>query len=175
MFIWLRRWAVLLVLMFWLGGFAFYGGVVIPLGRAAFGPDFSQVTASATTALNITAVLMLAVCAWENFASRDRSSRRKQWRWMTWIGSAVALMALFGLHFLLSDLMAKHEVSLTDPAFYPIHRAYLWIGAAQWLAMLIHCGLLPAAWRDEDRQDAAPTATTPLPETASTDIRWPPT
>jgi hypothetical protein len=159
-FTWFRRYLVLLTLSFWLGGFTFYGGVVIPVGRGQFGPEFSRVTAVVTTALNIAAAVLLLGLAWDGLAGRDPVAWRRRGRWLTWLAAATALLTLFGLHVWLDRMMAQHQVALTDPVFYPVHRAYLWIGAAQCLAVVVHAGLMLASWRDADRQPppAAPAA-----------------
>src|SRR5262245_51181146 len=154
MLIWLRRFVAVLALTFWLGGFTFYGAVVIPIGRGVFGSAFGQVTSPVTTALNIAGALTLAVLAWDGLQCRDRVVWRRRGRWLTWLAALVTLAALFGLHAWLDQMMAAGADSLGDTVFYTVHRAYLWTGAAQWLAAVIHAGLLLASWRDEDRRPA---------------------
>ncbi len=167
MLTWLRRFLILMTLLFWLGGFAFYGGVVVPYGRAAFREDFAKVTAPVTTVLNVAGIPVLALLAWDGFAGRDRLGWRRRGRWLTWVMAAFSVTVLFGLHFWLDRMMtmAEQPVTVADPVFYPVHRAYLWIGAAGWLAAVVNSGLMLASWRDEDRQPLpAPPAAPPGPE-----------
>ena len=59
----LRRWLVVLSLMFWQGGFMFYGGVVVPVGSEVLGSDTDQgwITRKVTDYLNAAGAVALAV------------------------------------------------------------------------------------------------------------------
>lgn len=69
-----RRLLLLWALMFWQGGFMFYGGVVVPVGSRILGSDLEQgwITRSVTNYLNVAGAVALAL--WGSAGSRGASS-----------------------------------------------------------------------------------------------------
>ena len=57
----IRRMVLLVSLMFWQGGFMFYGGVVVPVGGRILG---SYILTSSVQWLTTLALLFLAVLRW---------------------------------------------------------------------------------------------------------------
>ncbi|QEL15327.1 hypothetical protein [Limnoglobus roseus] len=144
----LRRLFVLLTLMFWQGGFMFYGGVVVPVGADILGSDREQgfITQRVTDYLNAAGAVALLVWGWDTAAGRGRRIR-----WAAW-GLLVAMLGVqVGLHPRMDALLAADEGRVLDrPAFRRLHQGYLLASTVQWAAAL---GLLAAtlrAWRAED-------------------------
>src|SRR5437660_1623910 len=75
-----RRFLVLAALMFWQGGFTFYAGVVVPVGREVLGSDRDQgfITRQVTEYLNLAGGIAVAVLAWDVMAAAD-PSRPRRW------------------------------------------------------------------------------------------------
>jgi hypothetical protein len=149
-----RRFLVLAALMFWQGGFTFYAAVVVPVGRQTIGSRQSEVTRPVTRYLNLAGAVALVPFAWDAARCRDQAARRRRLRWGTWIGMALTLAALLGLHPLLSAQMQAGGSS-AEPGFHTLHRVYLWISTAQWACGLVYAGTTLLAWRAEDRVAAA--------------------
>lgn len=147
----LRRTIVLVALMFWLGGFMFYGAVVVPIIRVRLegNPERSMITQRVTGWMNLAGTL--AVLAM--FVDAYASPVKRNWpRWIAWVGMALPLPILVWLHSELSEQMA-------DPLFYsremtPFfrwHRGYLLLNTLQWLAGMFFVVFTIRAWRREDR------------------------
>src|SRR5947209_17239059 len=82
-----RRLLLLWLLMFWLGGFTFYAGVVVPIGTEVLESSLAQgwITRRVTTWLNVAAAVTLAAWAWDLAAGPAPAPR--QWlRWLLWVG-----------------------------------------------------------------------------------------
>ncbi len=155
----LRRYLVLIALMFWQGGFTFYAAVVVPVGTAALGNSTLRqgfITRRVTVWLNHTAAASLAVLAVDLLLSRDPSRRRRWARRSLWLFMVACQVLLYRLHGPLDDLMqAKGLIILDREAFRPMHRLYLWTHTFQWAAGLVYVGLMLGAWRREDREEEA--------------------
>lgn len=131
------RFAAVLALGVWLGGFAFYSGLVIPvLHDAMSSPEAGRITQRVTDRLNGIGVLALTM-AWGLEIAERRPERRggtpswrSRWRLGLLIGLTFSLAALAGLH----EAMDRHLETRGLSGFYPLHRAYLLISTAQWLA-----------------------------------------
>ena len=156
---WLRRYLVLLALGFWMGGFTFYGAVVIPIGRREFDGMFGAVTSPVTYWLNVAGAVALAFLFWDRLAAGDPLKWRGVVRWLMWLVSVGLLIALFFMHNWLDTLMATGETLPHGGSFGLAHRSYLWVSTAQWFAMLIYTGLTLAAWRKQDEQRGRGPAT----------------
>jgi hypothetical protein len=148
-----RRFLVLAALMFWQGGFTFYGAVVIPVGLHEIGRLQSHVTGPVTGWLNLTGLVALALFACDAFRPRDRTGWPGLLRRAAWLGMAATLGLLFVLHSLLAQAM-NAGTSFADPHFQTLHRAYLWIGTVQWACGVVYAAGSLAAWRVEDRKAA---------------------
>ena len=129
----------LVVLSIYIGGFTFYSVVVIPILHDRLGSAFEAglVTQRVTIALNRLGAATLAI-GWCSFAldavtRRDGgfgSHRSRRW---TLLGSSLCLVALMALHRVMDQLL---EIGV-GTAFYPWHRAYLWVSTVQWVVNLI--------------------------------------
>jgi len=152
----LRRFLVLVALMFWQGGFTFYAGVVVPVGTAVLKNSARRqgfITREVTAWLNVTAAVALAVLALDLLFCRDGSRPRRYLRLGLWLFLVGCQALLFRLHPFLSGLMETRGLILLDPeAFRPAHRLYLWTHTAQWAAGLVFVALTLFAWERESRE-----------------------
>src|SRR5580704_11984724 len=95
-----RRLVVLAALLFWQGGGAFFGGVVIPIGRRVLAEQLhlqAMITRDATRFLNVVGVVALALMALDLLPA-DPSRARRRVRFGAWFVMAIAQAALFELH-----------------------------------------------------------------------------
>src|SRR5947207_15713763 len=76
-----RRFLVLAAMAFWVGGFFFYSGVVINVGRHVLGSHRMQgfVTQQVTVWMNVASLPALAIFLWNVLATR-RDGLRWLWR-----------------------------------------------------------------------------------------------
>ncbi len=144
-----RRFVVLAALMFWQGGFTFYAGVVVPIGREVLGGGLqSEVTRPVAWWLNVTAVVVLLLLAWDTITMPSQ-------RWVRgalWLGMAGCQALLFMLYPWLGRML---DASMPDPgAFRYAHRWYLWTCTVQWGLAVGYVAMMLRAWRAEDRQGA---------------------
>lgn len=133
------RLLAVLALSFWVGGFTFYGGIVIPLMHEQFATTaVGQVTARATDALNV--IGGVTIVLWWLWVWFDRSTQRSWLRYgrvVCLTVTTVLLLAQVVLHTVMDRQLASS--ALLD--FYPLHRAYLLLSTLQWLMNLVLLGL----------------------------------
>src|SRR5262245_19686193 len=93
-----RRMILLVALMFWQGGFMFYGGVVVPVGAQILGSETEQgfITQSVTNYLNLAGAVCLIV--WLEHLWHDRRNGVSKLEWGLWSFIAAQLIALAGIH-----------------------------------------------------------------------------
>ena len=148
----LRRLILLLALMFWQGGFMFYGSVVITVSAQVLGSELEQgfVTQSVTNYLNIAGAVCLGIWGIELWRDRTR------WvGWMLWLSLLLSLAALVILHGRMDQRLEIDSHIVAGKGFYSLHRLYIALSAGQWLASLGLLGLTMHHWRQADRRDAA--------------------
>jgi hypothetical protein len=148
----LRRCAVLVALMFWQGGFMFYGAVVVPVGARVLDSHTRQgwVTRSVTNHLNLAGAAALALWASDLASRRDPTPR--WYAWALWLSLVVLLVAQFSLHTRLDALLDPSARRIRDrPQFHFLHQIYLIVSTAQWTGALALLGLTVRAWSDEEK------------------------
>ena len=148
-----RRWLLLWALMFWQGGFTFYGGVVVPVGSAVLGSDREQgfITRSVTNYLNLAGAVALAIWGWDLSAMRGMSPGGRRVRWAIWAGLVLSLVLLVCLHPRLDELLDPRENLVRDRhGFRSLHRRYLMVSTVQWAGCLLLTAMTILAWRNED-------------------------
>jgi hypothetical protein len=163
----LRRTLVLAALLFWQGGFTFYGAVVVHVGQDVLGSHTLQgfVTRRVTNYLNLAGALALPVLAWDTAATRDGSALRRRLRWAAWGVMALALAVLVWMHPRLDALLDPATFTVLDPAaFRAWHAWYLHTSTVQWTCALAFIPLTILGWRAEDQAVLA-TPTTELRST----------
>ena len=149
-----RRYLLLLAIMFWQGGFTFYGAVVIHVGQEVLGSHLNQgyVTRSVSNYLNLAGVVALVLWAWDIAAARD-TARRIWLRWGLWLVLALTLGLLVWLHPRLDELLDVDYFGVLDHRqFRVLHRWYLNISTVQWGASLILTAATLMAWQFADSQ-----------------------
>lgn len=144
----LRRFLVLVAFAFWLGGFAFYAGVVVPIGTDVLGGSGEQarITRRVVQPLNLACATALGVFALDWLVNRDRG------RAVLWLFVLACLCVLLWMYPRLDALFAHGEGVDDRSAFRPWHRTYLWVSTLQWAAACGYGVLTLAAWRAEDRR-----------------------
>ncbi len=159
----LRRFMVLVALMFWQGGFIFYAAVVVPLGQEMFGTQQGFLTRDVTDYLNLSGGLALLVLAWDALAVPDVRWRRGC-RWAAWTAMLAGLAALVWLHPHMDRYLNFERTRIVDrSAFRYEHRWYLWISTAQWAASVAYILLMLSAWRRQDQGEPGASATGVIP------------
>ncbi len=151
----LRRFLAACGLAVWLGGFTFYGAVVIPMGEQVLGSHrpVGFITQQVSEWLNLIGVVALVLLL-ANMAAewRGLSGWRKLGLAATWLIMAVGLAALFALHPSLDAVLQRESQEIVNyDRFLLLHRYYLAISTLQWSAGLLHawCLLLPSNLRDQ--------------------------
>lgn len=155
----LRRSLVLVALMFWQGGFMFYGGVVVPVGSEVLGSDTDQgwITRKVTDYLNAAGAVALAVWGWDVAVARDPSPWRRRLRGLVWTVLAAALGVLFWVHGRMDSLLDPEALRVLDrPHFRSLHRWYLGTSTLQSAASLLLLFWTLQAWRSEDARGGTP-------------------
>jgi hypothetical protein len=152
-----RRIALLVSLMFWQGGFMFYGGVVVPVGGLILGSETNQgfITQSVTNYLNLAGAVCLLV--WLEHLWHDRRNGVSKPEWALWSFAAVSLIVLAGIHVRMDRLLSAESSSVLDPErFGRLHRMYLGTSTLQWLASLASLFLALWRWNRHDSEGIRP-------------------
>ena len=136
----LRRFLVLVAFAFWQGGFTFYAGVVVPVGREVDAEFQSSVTTTVSHWLNFAGGIALLYLTWDA-ATRDPAGWRR-WARLAACGAMGALLVV----------LVRLRLELVREFYRPYHRLYLWTHALQWGCGLAYLALTVLAWRAQDRQ-----------------------
>ncbi len=150
-----RRMVLLASLMFWQGGFMFYGGVVVPVGGRILGSETNQgfITQSVTNYLNLAGAVCLFV--WLEHLWHDRRNGVSRSEWGLWISAFVSLIILAGIHVKMDHMLSVETSSVLDPEWFGrFHRLYLVTSSLQWLASLALLFLAVLRWNRHDRTKA---------------------
>jgi hypothetical protein len=149
----LRHVLVMAALSFWLGGFTFYAGVVVPLGqRILGGADQALVTRQVSVYLNLAALAAMLPLVWDIYAD-TASHRLRILRLFCCLGILLTLFALYLLHADMSELLDAAEAPIVrQPSFRYRHKAYLWISTVQWGCGVMQLIATLVSWRATDRQ-----------------------
>lgn len=143
-----RRFLFLAAFAFWVGGFTFYAGVVVPIGTGVLGGPAEQgrITRLVARDLNLSAGVALGVFLLEWCVGRGRA------RAGLWLFMLACLGVLTWMHPRLDALFDYGEGVLDRREFRAWHRTYLWFGTVQWAAAVLFGALTLAAWRAADRR-----------------------
>lgn len=145
----LRRFLVTFGLLFWLGGFMFYGAVTLPVMRSIFGSETSYVTQRVTMGINLAGTVAILLTFVDVYAS---SLSAKRWRWLTWLAMALPHPVLYWMHREMSAQMLQTGFRPDFNGFMAYwHRVYLTLNTLQWFAGMIFIWLTLRAWRAEDK------------------------
>jgi hypothetical protein len=148
-----RRYLLLLALMFWVGGFTFHGAVVVQVGNQVLGSHLEQgyITRSASNYLNLAGAVALVLWAWDIVAA-GRPGGRRRFCWSIWTVLVLSLGLLVWLHARLDDLLASDSFRILDRSrFRELHRLYLHVSTIQWVGSLVLLGETLLAWQRNDQ------------------------
>lgn len=135
-------------LAFWLGGIAFYGGLVIPRAHAILDShrDIGFVTRDVTGTANVLGAVVLGILlgyvglAWKRVGKGSRVVLATSWALM-----AAALIALFVMRSYLDAMLDPTALKVVDRSrFMPLHERYLNVTSVLTLAALVHLWALLA-------------------------------
>jgi hypothetical protein len=149
----IRRFLVVFALMFWMGGFMFYGAVVVPTNRIELKdmPQRGTITQRVTEWMNLAGTLALLVLFVDTYAS---AGSRQPSRWIAWAGMVMPHLFLIWLHTQLTRQMAIPGFHQSDMHGFLIwHRVYLITNTLQWFSGMVFLGLTLRQWRREDRSE----------------------
>jgi hypothetical protein len=126
----IARFAALVGMTVWVGGFMFYGGIVIPiLHEFMTESEAGEITRRVTDALNLcglaTVVLWCVLLVWER---RLGSAGIRRLRIAAFGSSALLLVAQAVVHRILDARLDAGRFH----GFYPIHRIYIGGSTLQW-------------------------------------------
>ncbi|AGA28564.1 hypothetical protein [Singulisphaera acidiphila] len=161
----LRRLLLIWTLIFWQGGFMFYGGVVVPVGSRILGSDQEQgwITQSVTNYLNVAGAVCLIAWGWDVFAERVASPGGRRLRWLSWWFLVLALGVLAWLHLRMDDLLDLDGFLILDRRrFRSFHQWYLSVSTAQWVVSIMLSSLTIRSWSEGDAAQSG-GATAPPP------------
>jgi hypothetical protein len=137
-----RRFLFVAAVAFWLGGFMFYGGVVIEVGAKVLGSHRKQgfITQQVTDCLNVAGAVALPIILWNAMAVWGMRGRLARFLLAaTWVTMAAIQIELFALHPVMDRLLdAKARTILDDERFDALHVVYLTSSTVQWAAGVIH-------------------------------------
>jgi hypothetical protein len=140
------RWLATLGMAVWLGGFTFYGGVVVPVLHERFDSlEVGNTTRVVTDALN--AIGLVAVLLWWLWALLDHPFTAGPWPRRFGFVLLGATSALLGVLFALHSIMDERLDAGRMGSFYPLHRVYPLVSTVQWAVNVALVGL--AAWRTD--------------------------
>jgi hypothetical protein len=143
----LVRYAALVAMTIWLGGFTFYASIVIPILHEELGGlDAGQITGQVAKPLN--GFGAVAIAAWWVLAVMERS-RRERWAcWMRVGLLGVTTAILVGL-IVLHPILETRLESESRQGFYALHKIYLIASTGQWGVNLGLLAITLWIWRPE--------------------------
>mgnify|MGYP001027684021 CR=1 FL=1 len=151
----IRRMILLLSLMFWQGGFMFYGGVVVPIGTKILGSGTEQgfITQPVTNYLNLAGAVCLIL--WLEHLWHERRQGVSGIEWLTWGFATLTLAGLAGIHLRMDRLLNVESTSVLDhAAFGGYHKMYIGTSTLQWLASVLMLFLAILRWSRRDSMTA---------------------
>jgi len=151
----IRRMVLLVSLMFWQGGFMFYGGVVVPVGGRILGSETKQgfITQSVTNYLNLAGAVCLIV--WLEHLWHDRRNGVSKLEWGIWSFTAVSVIVLAGIHVQMDHVLGVESSTVLDPEWFGrCHRIYIRTSSLQWVASLALLFLAVLRWNRHDTMKA---------------------
>jgi hypothetical protein len=133
----------------WIGGFTFYGGIVIPiLHEFMTTSEAGEVTRRVTDALNLIGLVTVVVWSVLLVVERNQGSGWAKHLRILAFGGAAGLLAGQGI---LHEIMDARLDAGSIRGFYPFHRVYLGASTLQWGLNLFVLYLSLILW---DRRDS---------------------
>ena len=135
----------ILTLALWWGGFTFYALVVIPAAQHVLHSHVKVgfITQEVTGWINGCGTITLVFLLGHRLAAPGGTARARRWFWRAWLVLLVGQIFLLLLHPRMDALLDfAHREILDEPRFYFLHRVYLCVSTAQWLAGLGLLGMV---------------------------------
>jgi len=154
-----RRFCLLVAILFWQGGFMFYGAVVVPVGSDVLGSHQAQgfVTRSVTNYLNIAGIVAICFWLWDMVSARGVGIIRRRISWGLWLLLLLTLGLQGWLHVLMDQCLDLETQQILDKArLRYLHVWYLNISTIQWAANLLLVAITLLTWRSEDGNRVKP-------------------
>lgn len=156
------RFACVAGMALWVGGFTFYGGVVVPILHEELDRlQAGGITRRVTDALNVVGAATVAVWWLAALAERPPGPAWAVRARLGLLAATSALLAgLIALHAVMDRRLDAGAGGLRN--FYPLHRAYLIVSTAQWLVNLAILATSLVLWEGggANRPDPAPLPST---------------
>ncbi len=148
----IQRSLVVFAIAFWLGGFTFYGAIVIHVGAEVLGSHAAQgqVTQEVTRWLNLAGAIAQSILLWNTLTTRRSTPQLFHVLLVTWNVMAAIEVILFVLHPKMDRLLLASPENLDQAAFRNLHEWYVNLSSVQWGVGLIHTVGCVAAWRVSD-------------------------
>ena len=150
----IRRMILLVAFAFWQGGFAFYGGVVVPVGTKVLGSGTDQgfITQPVTDYLNLAGAVCLLL--WLEHLWRERRRGVTRLEWLVWGIAAISLVVLVVVHLRMDRfLIGETTTVLERGVFRGYHKIYIGTISLQWADCLVMLFLAVKRWRNQDMGD----------------------
>jgi len=148
----LRRFIVLSAIAFWLGGFTFYTGVVVPTGMQVLGSHLRQglITQKVTLWINVAGACAIPVLLWNTIVIWRNAGKMLRW---CLAGSLIAVallqIELFVMHPFLDRLLDVKRRRIIDyDRFDLLHHLYLISASVQWGFGFLHALCIVALQSD---------------------------
>ena len=154
------RFATVLALAVWFGGFTFYSTAVISTSQEVLHSHLRAglITQQVTNWLNWISLPALAICAVNWFV--QRKDPRRFWVWMLGVafaGMVVTQITLFPAHRVLDARIMDHQIA-DEAAFFGLHRLYLVLSTLQWCATVAYIWVTLVLWTEGIRGTTAVAA-----------------
>lgn len=148
----LARFAASVAMCTWIGGFMFYGGLVVPILEDALGRyDAGMITRKVTVGLNLIGAVSVVLGFLLIWAERRIGGVLERGvRLALALISAASLVGLFVLH----SRMDRWLDTVGLRGFRAYHRLYLMVSTGQWLANLGIIALTIRIWTSAGRSIA---------------------
>ena len=156
-FLLLRRFLWIIAFAFWMGGFSFYGGVVIAVGsRVVAGgeAEFGFITRQVTNWLNLSGGAALVIFLMNLLIDWQMLPRLGRWAiFAIWLGMAAMHGGLLATHPAMDQLLDPESLGIRElTRFHRLHKAYILMSSLQWVGSLVLLLLTLWTWRERDRQ-----------------------
>jgi len=148
------RFATVIALAVWFGGFTFYSTAVIATSQEVLHSHLRAglITQQVTNWLNWISLPALAICGGN--LSAQRKDPRRLWIWLlgaAFAGMVVTQVMLFPAHRILDARIVEHRVA-DDAAFFRLHRVYLVLATLQWCATVVYIWATLVLWTDRVKE-----------------------
>jgi hypothetical protein len=149
----LLRFLTIAAVAVWFGGFTFYSTVVIATAQEVLHSHIRAglITQQVTNWLNLISLPALAICSANLIWLRKSPSRKWLLVLIASFGAMAALqVALFAFHPVLDRQIVNREIG-DEGVFFKLHRVYLVLSTAQWLATQGYLWSALTLWRAADQ------------------------